>query len=67
LHRNKCHALSGPSFEQTLSKSRSFQKKRLALKFRQRQDSVEDQPSEAQKFDEPDPPDPPDPVSNLKC
>ena len=55
-HRNKCRAtLSGLSFEQTLSDSRSHQKKVLALKFRRRQDSVEIQPSDQQKLEETEP------------
>ena len=60
LHRNKCHvSISGPTFERALSDSRSFRKKRVALKFREREESM--QPSNPQEFDEPDP------VSNFEC
>lgn len=57
MHRNKCGAtLSGPNLEQNLSDSRSRQKKKFALKFRQRQNSVGLQPSvDLQNFDEPEP------------
>ena len=58
LHRNKCHSyLSGPTFKQALSDSKSFRKKNVAFKFRESQEGCSEgmQPSDPQIFDEPDP------------
>ena len=60
LHRNKCRgSLSRPSFEQTISDSRSFRKKFVTLEFREMQEEM--QSSDPQKSDEPDS------VRNFEC